>query len=249
MDFHRYRLADRSTHYEEEVAKHVAKRVCRLKVRMDSQLFGPWTRYQILDSCTPLRWPRDSNKANKGAIMRLPPFIIRRTAAAALKERFSLKDRLLNGSLKEDMLTSHVPFVNTLMGTYETDDIIAKADREIVSFTQPTNFSPLQCANALWMKTLCCPQEYEEYVLKETFMDGSLPLIRHGMHSFCSNNMYAALQKLAFKATSLTKVQKAVLGADALNSYQSPLTVIIRRPQRREKVTSRQYRPHPVEIR
>lgn len=119
------------------------------------------------------------------------------------------------------MLTSYVQVVNTLLQTSATADIIAEADTSIVRFTQLQYVSPLRYANALWMKILRCPQVYDDSVLKEMFVEG-LPLwIGHSMSSFRSSNTHDALQKLAYEAESLTKLQEAAQGVDTSNGYSS----------------------------
>lgn len=70
------------------------------------------------------------------------------------------------------MLTSYKEVVKHLLEKYATDYIIAEAYTEIERFTESTNVSSLQDADALWMKTIWGQQVHDEYVLKRTWLEG-----------------------------------------------------------------------------
>lgn len=110
--------------------------------------------------------------------------LYKNAAAAHFTVYFSLKSRSLHDRVDESMLIFYVQVVNTLLETYATDDTIAKADTEILSFNQPTNKSPLKYVNAQWMNTLHFPQLYDGYLLNEKLLEGLLPTIGHLMQSF-----------------------------------------------------------------
>lgn len=110
---------------------------------------------------------------------------------------------------KEGMLTTYIQVVNHLLETQASNNKIAKSDREIVRFTQPTNTSLLHYADALMMRTLRCPQLYVEYVLKGPFLEGLQSSIRHNRASFLSHDEHAALQNFPYEVTSSTNVQEA----------------------------------------
>lgn len=60
---------------------------------------------------------------------------------------------------------------------------------------------------------------YTEYVIKRKFVKGLHSSVRNSQYTFWSNNKQASLQKLACKATSVTKLQEAARGVDTSNSY------------------------------
>lgn len=60
--------------------------------------------------------------------MWLIPFIMNKSAAAALTAHHSLKSILSHGRDKEGMLTSYIQVLNHLLETYETYFIIAQSD-------------------------------------------------------------------------------------------------------------------------
>lgn len=84
-------------------------------------------------------------------------YFYEKAAAAALTAHLSLKSRLSHGSAKEGMLTSYVQVVNHLLDTFATDDINAAAGPEEVRLTHPKIMSPLQFADAQWMRALRGP--------------------------------------------------------------------------------------------
>lgn len=87
----------------------------------------------------------------------------------------------------------------------------------------------MQYIYALWTKTFRCPRVYDEYVLKKTFVEGLLFLIKHRMQLFCSNRNHVTLHKLEYDSTSLTRVQEAAGGVHKPNSNRSPQTLTSRR--------------------
>lgn len=72
-----------------------------------------------------------------------------RTASAALTAKLFWNSKSLHGSVKKCMLTSYIQVVSHLLENYATYDIITEADTEIELFSQPTNTSLSQYANAL----------------------------------------------------------------------------------------------------
>lgn len=155
------------TQYKERAAKNIEKWATRLQALMKSQLLNPMDRISNNALLTILKFACDKNKALKGAEMWLYPFLRSKIADPVLPAHPSLESTSLYDNVKEGLLTSYVQAVNLLFETYSTSDIFAEADTETVLFTQETNMSPLQFANALWIRTLWCPQLYCEYVLRE----------------------------------------------------------------------------------
>lgn len=70
------------------------------------------------------------------------------------------------------MLAYYVQFLIHQMETQETDDIIAEVDAEIFRFTQFKNMLLISYPDVLWIKALCYPQVYDEYLLNGTIMEG-----------------------------------------------------------------------------
>lgn len=103
----------------------------------------------------------------------------------------------------------YVQDINHLSETHSTEGTFSEGDTKIVRITQPTNKSPLQYANDLWMETWRCTQVYDKYVLKKTFAAVLPSSIRISMRSFWSNNEHSAPQKLPYEGTSLTNLQQA----------------------------------------
>lgn len=57
---------------------------------------------------------------------------------------------------QEGNLMSCYEVFNYFLGTYATDDIIADADMNIMSFKQPTGQDAVEYTQALWREALCC---------------------------------------------------------------------------------------------
>lgn len=132
-----------------------------------------------------------------------------------------MKSRSWHGSVKEGMPTFYVQAGNLLLETYATDDIRVETDSGISCLTLLKKCRHYNRPMIFWINTLRYPQMFKEYALKATFVEALSFLVRHRMHLILSSNNHAALQKLSFEATSLTKLQPAAQGGDTLNSYRS----------------------------
>lgn len=144
----------------------------------------------------------DNNVIHKWVATWLILFIMKKTAAAALTVRLSLKSRSLHARIKEGMLISYVQVINHLLKTYAMKDIIAKAGWEIFRFNQPPSMSPFQFADIQSKNTLHCPQVFDEYVLEGMLLLSLLYSIRHTLRWPLSSNEHAAFQKLYTKPHS-----------------------------------------------
>lgn len=82
-------------------------------------------------------------------------------------------------------MTSSGDVISYLLETYTTGYVIPGMDVEILRFTQPTNMTPMEYADALWNKMLCCYLVYDEYVPKGIIIRVLHSLIGHSMRSFC----------------------------------------------------------------
>lgn len=64
------------------------------------------------------------------------------------------------------------------------------------------------------------------YVPNGMFVEGLPGSIRNSVHFFWSIIKHNALQKLAYEATCVEKLQEEARGVDTPNSYRPPPTVI-----------------------
>lgn len=142
---------------------------------------------------------------------------MKKKSSAARAAHLSLKSKSLHSRL-----VSYIHVVNHLLKTYAFENIMAGADTKTVRSTNPTNMSSLQYPEALWRKTFPCPQVYNKYVLKYTFLEGLPSSIRHSMHSFWTSSKHATSVNLAYKVRSLWKLGEEARVMDTSNSYQSP---------------------------
>lgn len=56
--------------------------------------------------------------------------------------------------------------VNYFLETHATDDVVAEADAEIITFIHLLNNAPVEYAKLLWAKAPPCHRVYDEYVQK-----------------------------------------------------------------------------------
>lgn len=94
---------------------------------MNSQLLYLMDPISIIGFLHVFKMACDNNGTHEGAAMWLIPFFMKKTAAAAITARPSLKAGSSSGTFREVMLIPHVEVVNHLVNTYATDDIIAEA--------------------------------------------------------------------------------------------------------------------------
>lgn len=92
---------------------------------------------------------------------------------------------------------------------YTTDDIITEFGREISLYVKPSTMLPMKVAGKPWLKKLICPHILDKYVLKVVFAEDILQSIRNSMKVYWSTQYNVPLEKLAYDATSLTKLQAA----------------------------------------
>lgn len=113
-----------------------------------------------------------------------------------LKRRRRSTDRLFSG-------------FESLFNYVSNDDIIAETNCNIQCPVKPWTMLQLECVNEPWLKTLGCPHVYDEYVLKETFVEGLPQPIRQSMLPYCTSQRTAPLHKVVYKTTPLTKMEAA----------------------------------------
>lgn len=69
MDIHSYLLADRSMHYDEQVAKNVGKWASRIQVQMKFQILDLMNSMSIIGFLHALKMAFDNNRIHKGSVM------------------------------------------------------------------------------------------------------------------------------------------------------------------------------------
>lgn len=66
---------------------------------------------------------------------------------------------------------SYFKVVNYLLAANATDDIIATAGMDIMTFKQPVAWEANEYINTLWMKALRCRPVYKEYHPEASFLE------------------------------------------------------------------------------
>lgn len=80
--------------------------------------------------------------------MCLLAFFMEMPAAAAIKSLIALSSKSRK-YCKEGTLTSYKEVICYLLETYDTDYVIANMDGQVLQFTQPSNVTPTEYAEAL----------------------------------------------------------------------------------------------------
>lgn len=152
MYFHSYCLADFSTHFDEQVAKHVTKWLFVLQVQMESQLFDIMDAISNIGFLHKFKMVFDKNPVYKRPSRWLVPFFVKRKPVAALTALPALNTRWLHGSINEGIFTSRAEVAVHFMDTSTTDNIFCEGDTKTVLFTQLTNMILLQYSDAIWTR-------------------------------------------------------------------------------------------------
>lgn len=79
---------------------------------------------------------------------------------AAPNARMALRPKT-NKCQKEGRVTYYCDAINNVLKTYETDDVIAEAESNMMLFTQTSNKSHTEYTEALWNTALQCDMVYE----------------------------------------------------------------------------------------
>lgn len=90
---------------------------------------------------------------------------------SVLTTRLLLKPKSSKERTKKQVLTEYTNIVNHMLEKYTTDTLIMEAGNDILHFTPPTSWTPLQFTNALYMKVLHALQVFDKYVLKGKFIE------------------------------------------------------------------------------
>lgn len=134
---------------------------------------------------------------------------MQKSATAALTAGLSGKTISLQYSVNEVVLKPYCQVVNLLLKTKDPNDVTAETDSEIAGYWKPSNMSPQEYLNELWLKKLRCPPVQDEYVLSRIFAEELLQPVLHSMPACWSGHKVAPSQKLACLATSLMRWRAA----------------------------------------
>lgn len=93
------------------------------------------------------------------------PSVMKRPTAAGFNARVIWKSEW-HKHQKEGTVTSYCAAVSHFCKTYDKDDIIAETDANMIKFTQSSNESPTEYAEAMWNKALRFDRVYDKCVLK-----------------------------------------------------------------------------------
>lgn len=104
-------------------------------------------------------------------------------------------------------MTSYFEVVKYLLGTYATDDVIAKIGAKILHFTQLSNMTPTEYVEMLSNKALRCDRVYDEYFFKEKFLEGLHGDSPYSMRSKWSLKKNATDYDLERHVTSLINLE------------------------------------------
>lgn len=183
LNFQIYCPVDVSSKYDECVAKSVPKFAKWLQMQMKTTHF--WLIRSDLDSRFSIDIPaRIWHEWHSRGHWHVAVTLLHGDGlAAALKSRVAQSSKSYKRQMEEkDWLWSgQLP-----PGIYATDDVIAKVEDEALYFTQPSNMTPKEYAEALWIKELRCHHDYDEYVVKGILIKGLHGSLRHSMRSYWS---------------------------------------------------------------
>lgn len=123
---------------------------------------------------------RDRNVVYEGGILSLLHFFMKRLAIAELNlfiwPRFKSCKHQKEGTVK-----SYCKSLHHLQETYETNNVIAQIGTDMMHFSQLSNKSTTEYAEAVKKKVLRCGMVYDEFVLKRIFIGGLSETVQHSM--------------------------------------------------------------------
>lgn len=88
-----------------------------------------------------------------------------------------------------------------------TDDVITKTDDDMMHFTQSSNMTPTEYAEALQNKALRSNGVYDEELFKGVFIEGVPEPICHRMRYYWASKESATLHDLVRHSISLNELQ------------------------------------------
>ena len=127
----------------------------KLEVQMKNRTFDGNDQITVLGFLAKFRDACDINHLSEGVAMWCFQFFLSGQAEALLQSR------LAGGSMavdveQEDLLRTYPQVVNFLLRTYATDEIIAEAYSDVMSFKQTSAMTEEQYSNLLWERALRC---------------------------------------------------------------------------------------------
>lgn len=102
----------------------------------------------------------------------MAPSLHKNASRPALISRIAQRTKPLCKRKKQEKLTKYQKEVKYLLEIYATDEVSPETDTKIVRLTRLLNRSPIEYVKLLWAKVLPFNREYDEYVLKENFIEG-----------------------------------------------------------------------------
>lgn len=95
MVYRTYHQVDKSSHYDDKVARSVAKLSKHLQVQLSSQIFSSFDQISIDSSRPMFKLARDRNERHEKAAIRLLHFLMKHLTAGALNANNAWKAKLL----------------------------------------------------------------------------------------------------------------------------------------------------------
>lgn len=178
-----YRLENKSQRYDSKILSKVAKLVNKRRSQLNETDFDEMDPISILAILKEFTDPCDSIGIHEGVATLLFPCFKKMPVSSSLEAQLSPKKRHVKG-LHDELLSSYVEVVNFPLATYVTDDIIARAIKELESYRQPPRVSAAICAKRLYTKTFHFGIFYEEKRVKCLFVEGLDELVCDNMRVY-----------------------------------------------------------------
>lgn len=129
-------------------------------------------------------------------------------------------------SHRDESLSIYAEVKHFLLRSYATDDNIADAHNEVVSYKHSQSQKETEYSNRLYKKALRCGRVFSQHRLKSEFVEGVPANIRQTTRQFKSNNASCDLTKLARHACSMRSVSRGSLINRRRTSQGMSTTVI-----------------------
>lgn len=196
------RLADTSTKYNKNVSKYIAKMAKCITAQMKPHTYNPFVHISIVRFLKNVRIAWNTNGVHEDAAMWLLHFFMAKTVSAVLIVRLSDDGKSEKHSHFDSgetrYFTTYPPVDYFLLKKNATDEVITKTESDTTPFVQLSHMTPFQYAEELVTKTLCYGELYQEYALKEIFIEGLDASIRHRMREYWRNKNDTNLHDLTF---------------------------------------------------
>lgn len=90
----------------------------------------------------------DTNDVHEGAALWKLQFLVKRPDAGALEAHMALRSKW-HRRQEEGTVMTYCESVNFLLDTYATDEVIVETADDMMHFTEPSDRSPMEYAEAL----------------------------------------------------------------------------------------------------